>query len=479
MSKEMIASETSQGKKLSALDLFLGIICLMLFLDSGTSSSAMGINSVTWYLILGVIFFLPMALVTAELGSTYPSDGGLYHWVKISLGADNAARVAWYYWLNNAIWVASATIFVMDVVSEMLALLFGLEVPFFVYLALSCVLVWVYVYLASQPMNESTAVRNIGGLAKLTIVGCLVVCAIAYLIKNGGQTATEFSVASFTPTIGAAFAFFPALIYNVMGFDAISAIGGSNIKNPAKDLPRMIILSLVALIAIYIAITFAICIITPAENIDIINGILNCFTLTFPGTLGTVFYVLVGVIFLYTLISQGPAWMQSAGYMAVESAENNELPKIFSKTTKKGAPLGSAVIIGIVSTVVIIAYGLLASLVGGTASDLFWTLFSFTSLIFLLPFILCLSAFIKLRKTDKATKRAYRFPGSDLFGIIVSRFCQLVILFTMMLFFWVPGQPMDWVTGIALGLGFLIGIVLGEIFNVNRKKKLAAEKGRD
>ena len=106
----------------------------------------------------------------------------------------------------------------------------------------------------------------------------------------------------------------------------------------------MIILNLVALIAIYIAITFAICIITPAENIDIINGILNCFTLTFPGTLGTVFYVLVGVIFLYTLISQGPAWMQSAGYMAVESAENNELPKIFSKTTKKGAPLGLSLI---------------------------------------------------------------------------------------------------------------------------------------
>ncbi|MDO4542122.1 MAG: hypothetical protein Q4C00_04755, partial [Bacillota bacterium] len=60
----------------------------------------------------------------------------------------------------------------------------------------------------------------------------------------------------------------------------------------------------------------------------------------------------------------------------------------------------------------------------------------------------------------------------DAFGAVVARFCQLVILFTMMLFFWVPGQPMDWVTGIALGLGFLIGLALGEVFNVNRKKKV-------
>ncbi len=469
-----MADTTSQAKKLSSVDLFLGIIVLMLFLDSGTASSAMGISSITWYLILGIIFFLPMALITAELGSTYPSDGGLYHWVKISLGADNAARVTWYYWLNNAVWVASATIFVMDVVRQMLNLLFGIEVSFFLYLAFSCILVWVYVLMATQPQNESTAVRNLGGIAKLTIVAAMILCAICYLVKSGGETATAFTVTEFKPTIGAAFAFFPALIYNVMGFDAISSIGGSNIKNPAKDLPRMILLSLVIIIAVYVLFTLAMCIVTPYEEIDIINGILNIFIITFPGGLGTVLYVLIGVIFLYTLMSQGPAWLQAAGYMAVEAAsdENRELPKVFGTVTKKGAPLGSIVIIGIVSTVLIIAYGLLASFVGGTASDLFWTLFSFTSLIFLLPFIMCCSAFMKLRKNDGKTQRGYRFPGSDGFGFCIARFCQIVIIFTMVLFFYVPGQPVDWITDIALGLGFLIGLGFGEYFNLRRKRAL-------
>ena len=91
-----------------------------------------------------------------------------------------------------------------------------------------------------------------------------------------------------------------------MGFDAISAIGGSNIKNPAKDLPRMIVLSLILMIGIYILFTLAICTITPAAEIDIINGILNCFILTFDGSLGTALYVIIGLIFLYTLVSQGP-----------------------------------------------------------------------------------------------------------------------------------------------------------------------------
>lgn len=469
-----MSAETAKTKKLSAMDLFLGIICLMLFLDTATSSSAMGPTSITWYLILAVIFFVPAALVTAELSSTYPSDGGLYHWVKISIGNDNAARVSWYYWLNNAVWVASATIFVMDVVSSMLGQLFGIEIPFFAYIVLSAALCWVYVFIAMRPMNESTLVRNIGGIAKLTIVACLALCAIAYLIFNDGKTATDLSLPAFKPTLGAAFVFFPALIYNVMGFDAISAIGGSNIKNPGKDLPRMIILNLVVITVVYIIANLAILAITPMEDIDIINGILNCFLLTFNGALGTAFYVIIGVIFLYTLISQGPSWMQAAAYMGVEAASHDELPKIFGTTNKKlGTPSGSLILIGVVSTLLIIAYGLLA---GGSAEGLFWTLFSFTSIIFLLPYILCFSAFISLRKNDKETVRAYRFPGSDRFGIIVSRFCQVVLLFTILIFFWVPGQPMDWVSAITLGMGVLAGIILGEVFNIRRKKKHALNK---
>ncbi|MGN0963034.1 MAG: APC family permease [Clostridia bacterium] len=466
----------NQPKKLRAVDLFLGIVVIMLFLDSGTSASAMGLTTVTWYIILSVIFFLPMALITAELGAAYPDDGGLYHWVKISQGAANASRTAWYYWVNVAIWVGSAALFIMDVCSEMLGQLFGVEIPFFVYLAASCVLCWIYVFLANQPQEESTLGRNIGGIAKLCVVIALLVTAVVYLIKNGGQPATEFALSEFKPTMGAAFAFFPALIYNIMGFDAISSIGGSNIKDPGKDLPRMIILGLIVMAIMYILITIGICIITPWQDIDIINGIPNCFLLTFDGGFGTVLYVLIGIVFLYTLISQGPAWMQASGFMAVASVENYELPAVFGKTTKKGAPLGSNILMGIVSSGLIIAYGLLASFAGDSVSELFWTLFSFTSLIFFIPFLFCCISFIKLRTNDKDTFRPYRFPGPDIFGKAVAVFCMAVILFVMILFFWVPGQPVDWVSSVALGIGFVVCIVLGEIFNYNRKRKIAQSK---
>lgn len=463
-------------KKLGAIDLFLGIIVFMLWLDSGTAASAMGINGIIWYVILAVVFFLPMALVNAELGSTYPSDGGLYHWVNISIGADNACRTTWYYWLNNALCCASASIFIMDVICNMLTMLTGIEVSFTVYLILSCLLVWVFVFVAIRPHNESILVRNISGIAKLAIVVAVAICAIVFLFKNGGHSATPITAADFRPTIGAAFVFFPALIYNVVGFDAISAVAGEKIKNPGKDLPRMMLLSLVLLVVLYILFTLAMCIITPYEEIDIINGIMNCFVFTFPGSVGKALYIIIGIVFLYTLLTQQPSWMQAAGYMAVESSKNHELPKVYGTTTKKGAPFGSIVLMGIVGTIVIIVYGILASVVGDSAADLFWTLFSFVSLIFLLPFLFCFSAFIHLRKNDKETVRPFRFPGPEGLAVFAARFCQAVLIFTMLMFFWVPGYPIDWVTDIGLGIGFIISLGFGEYFNIRRKRILSSEE---
>lgn len=470
-----MAENEKQVRKLKATDLFLSIIVLMLFLDTAMSSATLGFSTITWYLLLTVIFFLPMALITSELGSTYPSDGGLYHWVKISLGADNATRVSWYYWVNCAIWCASMPSFIMDLICQMLSVLFGIEVPFVLYLILCCISVWIFIFITMQPGEESAATRNLGGIIKLGIVVAMIICAAIYLIKNG-ESSTPFVLSEMKLTIGSAFAFFPAVVYNIIGFDAICSIGGSNITNPGKDIPRMILLSLVIMLVVYILFTLAICIVTPAAEINIISGIANMFLVTFPGKIGMIFYAIIGIALLYALISQIPAWLQASGFMAMEAAsdKNRELPKIFATTTKKGAPKGSPILQGIVGTTMILTYGFLTMFVGGSAADLFWTLFSLVSIFFMIPFLMLCSSFIKLRKTDPS-KRAFRFPGSNRFAFITARFCQLVVLLTLLIFFWVPGQPIDPVTTIALIVGSVICLILGEIFNIKRKKALTKE----
>jgi amino acid transporter len=53
------------------------------------------------------VFFIPYGLITAELGSAWPGEGGVYVWVREAFGPWWGSQAAWMYWINNAYWIPS------------------------------------------------------------------------------------------------------------------------------------------------------------------------------------------------------------------------------------------------------------------------------------------------------------------------------------------------------------------------------------
>ena len=58
---------------------------------------------VLFTLITPLVFSLPIALITAELATTFPADGGQVVWVAKALGSGVGAHNAYYVWLVNII----------------------------------------------------------------------------------------------------------------------------------------------------------------------------------------------------------------------------------------------------------------------------------------------------------------------------------------------------------------------------------------
>ena len=71
-----------ESSKLSQLDMLLGLVCAIFFVDTIASVATMGAAAVTWIVIVGALFFFPGSLTVAELGSAYPENGGFYAWIK-------------------------------------------------------------------------------------------------------------------------------------------------------------------------------------------------------------------------------------------------------------------------------------------------------------------------------------------------------------------------------------------------------------
>lgn len=73
-------------KSLGQRDMVLFTVSAILLLDTLAASASIGASSIFWWVFLGFIFFIPFALICAEMGCAYPEQGGIYTWVKKTFG---------------------------------------------------------------------------------------------------------------------------------------------------------------------------------------------------------------------------------------------------------------------------------------------------------------------------------------------------------------------------------------------------------
>ena len=440
--------ERTLGKR----DIFLYCVSAVLLLDTLAAGAGIGPTVMFWWVFLTIIFLLPFGAISTELGVHYPEQGGIYAWVKRAYGQRMASRVSWYYWANVAIWLPSIFILFSSIFSQ----LFFPDLSLKAQIVIGVILIWVVTVTNILTLSIGKWVPNLGAIIKLIIFALLIVGGINYGLTNG--VANEFSMSTIIPTIengGWSMQYVPALVYGMLGFELASA-SSEEMKNPSRDLPKAVFASIFVVVAASMLATGAILIAIPAENVDVVDGLIDTLTLFFGSSeTGMLFVTLLGVGALYTFFSNGATWAMGANRAAAEAAIDKELPAIFGKETEHGTPIGAAICLGVASSAMLILYGLIAE----TNADLFWTLFAFSGVIFMMPYVVMCTAFVKIRNNHPITEDGFRFPGGPQFVTISSYVCALILAFSIMLFMWTPGEAIHW----EIIWGSLTVILLGEI----------------
>ena len=85
--------------------MFFFLVCTLVGLDTIGSVASHGAQGFTWLIFLVPVFFIPYALLTSELGSTFTEEGGPYIWTKLALGRFVSGVNALIYWISNPIWL--------------------------------------------------------------------------------------------------------------------------------------------------------------------------------------------------------------------------------------------------------------------------------------------------------------------------------------------------------------------------------------
>ena len=443
-------------KTLGLTDLTLFTVSAIVLLDTLAATSSIGVSSIVWWGLLAVCFALPIGLITAELGTTYPEQGGIYAWVRTAFGPKWAARAAWAYWINTAVWVPS--IFVLF--SGFAVRLFGVDISLAGQIGISIALVWLAVIVNCVALEAGKWVPNTGALFKMIVFGVIIIGGIGYGLTHG--FANKFPVAELTPTWSDSLRYLPAIIYGMLGFELVSA-GGAEVSNPKRDIPTSILLSGAVIIALYILGTVGVLAVLPAGDINLVEGLIDVFYLLFgTGPVGQTIVMLLGLATLYTFFSSGVTWALGCNRASAQAAAEGQLPGFFGILNKShGAPVGSAISMGVVCTLMLLVYGRIAT----SNEDLFWALFAFSAVIFLMPYVGMVLTFQRMRKIDPLRERPFRAP----FATLLTFLCVTALTGAISLLFYVPGDGPQWATIIGVIGALLLGEVLIAIAGLRRR----------
>jgi len=74
-------------------------------------SAKYGFASIFFIIASSLMFFIPIALISAELATGWPQRGGVYIWVKEALGDNFGFLAIWLQWIENVIWYPTALSF--------------------------------------------------------------------------------------------------------------------------------------------------------------------------------------------------------------------------------------------------------------------------------------------------------------------------------------------------------------------------------
>lgn len=459
-----VSKSGSKGfkKVLRSLDMTLFTVCAILVMDTLAPSAAIGPSSISWWLITLVLFFIPYGLITAEMGTMIPEQGGLYVWIKNAFGEKWAARTTWLYWVNVALWMPSVYI----LFAGMFAQLFFPEMGLWLQIIIGIAMTWLTVWIGTITLDAGKWIPNLGAIIKTLIMLVIGVGAFIFAAKNG--VANDLSFKSILPEWGAGLAFLPVIVYNFMGFELMSGASGE-MKNPGRDIPRAIIISGALIAVFYLLGTVGILMALPLDQLGLVSGIIDTLQVLLGTTgIGGAVVIGLGVAALFSFLANMVTWTIGANRTAAEAAKEKELPAVFGKEHPvHKTPVGAFLLTGIVSTAVMVLYGFMA----GSAEDLFWTLFAFSSMVFLLPYLMLFPAFVKLRKTHPTAARPYKVPGGLTVATILAIICEIFIVQAIVFFIWVPGEPIDWAFAAPVLIGVVVTLIVGEVLIAVGKKK--------
>ena len=351
--------------------------------------SLSGIYSLPALFLCGLLVFV-LVLVFAEVASRFKKTGGPYLYILEAFGKIPAFIIGWLILITRVSTYAALINLMVTYLSYFNPVLTEPLYYFSLVTGITLFFTWIN-YLG---VRNSTILNNTLAIAKILPLLVFVVVGLFYI--DAGLVETDRpppELQDFLSTV-------LILIFAFTGFEAV-VVNTGEMKNPEKNIPFALILS-ISFVAVFYALIQFVSIGTLPRLVTSEKPITDAAQ-TFMGSAGAVFITLGAVVSIGGTLN---SVMLIGSRVPFALSEEKQFPKLFSKLHPKNrTPVWSLIIFTAVT--------LTASLTGS-----FIYAVSISVISKVLIFLMVCAAMIKLRKKRPEEKNFYKLPYGYLFAII-------------------------------------------------------------
>ncbi|HSX19773.1 MAG TPA: APC family permease [Gammaproteobacteria bacterium] len=396
----------SPNRVLGTFSLAMLTMAAIVSLRNLSLNAGLGISAVFFLCLAGVIFFIPTALVVAELAATWPRPGGCYVWVAEAFGKPLAFLSLWATWMASIAWFPTILVFTAVMLAHMLApVLPNLEHSQSFILICMLVVFWGFTFLNFLGIEFSSFLSSGGVLIGTIIPGILIIVLGIWWAYAGNHTHIPLSIPDLIPEFTMDnLTLFAGVLLGLAGIE-LAAYHVREAKDPQRSYPRAILIASAAILSIYILGTLAIAIVVPQNELSIASGMIQAFAVFFSHV-GSVWMIpLLAAFLLLGSLASVNAWVAGPAKGMLMLAQDGFLPPWLHKVNKHGVPTALLVIQAIVGSILSILFIYMSS------NTSIWLLTALSAQFTCLVYVLIFCAAIKLRFSQPHVVRPFKVKG--------------------------------------------------------------------
>ena len=409
---------------------------------------SLGLTAIPSWIAVGFLYFLPMALILAEFASdTTEAGGGIYSYMERGLGPTLAFVGTWSYFVANLVYLQS--VFTRLPIRASLVASGGdaFSDKAFLLPLIGVVICVGITYVSSRGVRMFSRFADPIGRGILLMVAALILVPLLFLVLGKHASATPFSLTAMTPKLNLEyFSTFSWLLFAVAGAE-VAAPYVKQTRDPARDFPRAILLTTVAIGWLYVLSTIAVALLFPVDQLTKATGLFDLWLpwaelLGLPGQAvarGFMAFIVLGSITSFVI------WMESPIRAMFAEVPKGTFPERLTRRdadgTHHGALWAQAAVVS-----VLILIPLFSIVTGMSGSEVFIGLLNdMAALSLIVPYVFLALAYIRARSGGmRAPFQMTRFtPLAIAVGILV----VVVSIFGYLGagLFALQADPIDWI----------------------------------